>query len=131
MLHYYNLYNSRGWTSGPHIFIAPDGIWLFTPIEEKGTHGGPEASKQSIGIEIVGRYYDEPPTNDIMCKYVALVTDLLKTKFNLEWEDIFNHIDFEEFSLCSPQITREWIWNNYVIHSDWVAQKYEDFHAAN
>lgn len=129
MLHYYNLYKSRGWKTGPHIFIAPDGIWLFSPISKQGTHAGPEGNPGSIGIEIVGRYFNEPPMDDTLCKYVALVTMVLQEKFGLTMEDTHHHEEYHPNNNCSPLLTREWVQNNLKKHSDYVLaimKKYEN-----
>lgn len=50
---------SRGWPSGPHLFVAPDGIWQGTPIPLRGTHAG-VCNSSRIGIEIVGNYDKGP-----------------------------------------------------------------------
>ena len=49
-------YCGLGWTSGPHLFIAPDGIWQMTAINEPGTHAAMWNNK-SWGVEMVG-YFD-------------------------------------------------------------------------
>lgn len=48
-------YSSKGWRSGPHLFIDDDGIWLFTPLTQPGTHS-PSWNGTKIGIEMVGDY---------------------------------------------------------------------------
>ena len=48
-------YRLKGWPSGPHLFIAPDGLWAGTPLSTPGTHAG-SCNRDSIGIEIVGDY---------------------------------------------------------------------------
>lgn len=126
ILHYYNLYKSRGWKTGPHIFIAPDGIWLFTPIGKQGTHAGEEGNKNSIGIEVVGRYFSEAPSEDTLCKYIALVTKTLMDKYGLGWHQIFNHNDFSSTHFCSPHITSGWLHSNAAIHADYVMMKQAD-----
>lgn len=126
MLHYYNIYQSRGWKSGPHIFIAPDGIWVFSPISKEGTHAGEEGRKNSIGIEVVGRYHDGPPTEDTMCKYIALVTKILMDRFGIGWEQVFNHKYFEPFSFCTSHITAGWLQANLAQHMDYVQMKIAD-----
>jgi hypothetical protein len=50
--------NDRGWSSGPHAFIAPDRIWLFTPFTTTGTHS-PSWNGISIGLEFVGDFARE------------------------------------------------------------------------
>lgn len=122
MLHYYNIYQSRGWKSGPHIFVAPDGLWLFTPIEKEGTHAGPEGRKRSIGIELVGRYNDELPTNETICRLTAVVTYYLMKRFNLEPKDLYTHHQFEPDSFCSPTITSGWLQANMAQHMDYILE---------
>ena len=110
MLHYYNLYRSRGWKVGPHIFIAPDGIWLFTDMHKQGKHAGPVGNIETIGIEVVGRYNDQPPTDPKMCKNIAIVTKALREKFPNT--SITRHVDYDPNSFCSRAITKEWILDN-------------------
>jgi len=124
MLHYYNIYQSRGWRSGPHIFIAPDGIWLFTPIKKRGTHATKEAARHSIGIEIVGRYNEGPPTDETMCKYIALVAETLWMKFNIDPKNMKCHWDFDKFTFCSPHVNGDWIRMNRALHTDYIRSIY-------
>lgn len=56
-------YASKGWDSGPHLFIDDLWIWLFTPLYDVGTHARGGNSWRidgklhySIGIEVVGYY---------------------------------------------------------------------------
>lgn len=116
MLHYYNLYKSRGWKTGPHIFIAPDGIWLFSSIKKQGTHAGRQGNKNSIGIEIVGRYFEKEPTNKQIKYYTSVVTVLLMGKFGLTWEQVYTHKDFEQDNFCAESINRQWLYNNVIEH---------------
>ena len=61
-------YVAKGWTSGPHLFLAAQapnpattGIWQMTPITHKGTHAG-ECNAHYLGIESVGDFDAHPPT---------------------------------------------------------------------
>jgi len=54
--------DTRGWSAGPHLFVAigspnpaNDGIWQGTPIQFEGIHAG-ECNKRNVGIEVVGDY---------------------------------------------------------------------------
>ena len=109
MLHYWNLYRSRGWKVGPHIFIAPDGIWLFTDMRKQGKHAGPEGNKGSIGIEVVGNYTKEPPTDPKLCRTIALVAHVLLKKFNLNNQSIRTHIQYDPNSFCSKAMDGAWL----------------------
>lgn len=56
-------YENKGWTSGPHLFLAAltsaDGIWAGTPLAVPGTHAG-KCNATHIGVEVVGDYDVEP-----------------------------------------------------------------------
>ena len=55
-------YSGLGWTAGPHAFVCPDGILLFTPLTQRGTHS-PSWNFISWGIETVGEFESEPFDN--------------------------------------------------------------------
>ena len=122
MLHYWNLYRSRGWKSGPHIFIAPDGIWLFTPINKRGTTSSPFLDKDSIHIEVVGRYFYKEPDNENICTFTNWVIQDLIERFNLCLNDIVMHADYEGGENCSRYVGKEWIskirnYNKVILHN--------------
>ena len=107
MLHYWNLYRSRGWKSGPHIFIAPNGVWLFTPITKQGTCSAKEANKNSIHIEVVGRYYNDFPGEDIESIAADVIVSIME-KFSLHFYDITNHFSFDPESNCTAILDKSW-----------------------
>jgi hypothetical protein len=43
------------WSGGPHLFIADDLIWVFTPLAVPGVHS-PSWNNVSWGVELVGDY---------------------------------------------------------------------------
>jgi hypothetical protein len=51
-------YRSLGWHSGPHIFVAPDFIWLACDLEQDGVHASC-FNKTAIGVEMVGDFSTE------------------------------------------------------------------------
>lgn len=48
-------YVGKGWPSGPHLYIAPDGIWQMTPLNLPGTHAT-VCNPHTWGVEVVGDY---------------------------------------------------------------------------
>ena len=48
----------NGWSSGPHLFVAPDRVWTATPLWSRGTHS-PSYNATHWGIELVGEYDTE------------------------------------------------------------------------
>jgi hypothetical protein len=43
------------WSAGPHLFVADDLIWAFTPLTVPGVHS-PSWNGVSWGVEMVGNY---------------------------------------------------------------------------
>jgi hypothetical protein len=43
------------WSGGPHLFVADDLIWTFTPLTVPGVHS-PSWNNVSWGVELVGDY---------------------------------------------------------------------------
>ena len=52
-------YIAKGWPAGPHLFIAPDGVWQLTPLNLPGVHAI-GANSSMWGIEVVGNYTKTP-----------------------------------------------------------------------
>ncbi|MBZ5655400.1 MAG: peptidoglycan recognition protein family protein [Acidobacteriia bacterium] len=60
MLNLANFYqNVQRWSAGPHLFVADDQIWVFTPLNIPGVHS-PSWNSISWGVELVGDYEVEP-----------------------------------------------------------------------
>ena len=61
-------YIAKGWSAGPHLFLAADcttvsdaGIWQMTPLDRVGVHAGP-CNSARLGIENVADWNARPPT---------------------------------------------------------------------
>ena len=85
-------YEGKGWDNGPHIFVAPDGIWLFTDMKQQGIHAG-EGNYRSIGIEVVGNYDGAVWTGSIKRNTLGVI-DALANELGLVFEDISFHRDY-------------------------------------
>jgi hypothetical protein len=48
--------------AGPHLFIDDNGIWIFNPLNLRGTHS-PSWNKKSWGIEMLGNFDEEKFTS--------------------------------------------------------------------
>jgi len=51
--------NVQKWSAGPHLFVADDLIWVFTPLNLPGVHS-PSWNSVAWGVEMVGDYATEP-----------------------------------------------------------------------
>lgn len=100
-------YEGKGWPAGPHIFVADDGIWLFSTMRLDGIHAG-ELNHRSIGIEVVGDYDNEKWTGKT--KENALETiKLLMSQLGIDMQSIFFHRDVSSKSCPGKAITKDWL----------------------
>ena len=53
LAHYYGV--TQGWWSGPHLFVDQNGIWVFSRLDQAGTHS-PCYNAKSWGIEQLGNF---------------------------------------------------------------------------
>jgi hypothetical protein len=70
--HYYR--DIQHWSAGPHLFVADDLVWVFTPLDTPGVHS-PSWNALSWGVELVGDY----TTEDFSTAVQANATSALAT----------------------------------------------------
>jgi len=107
-------YEGKGWKAGPHLFIAPDGIWLFSDMRKNGIHAGP-GNHRSVGIEMVGNYQEKRPEGTVL-NYVLYAITVLNNKLKLKSEDIKFHRDFMA-TACPGNAVRKW----------WIVDKIKNY----
>ena len=109
-------YEKKEWPAGPHLFVAEDGIWLFSTMAKDGIHAG-QLNPFSIGIEIVGDY--DNTIWEGQTRYHALgVLTVLMDRLNLQRNQIFFHRDVSAKTCPGTAITKEWLFaelDNYHI----------------
>lgn len=104
-----NYYEKKGWSAGPHLFIAEDGIWLFTPMNQTGIHAS-SLNPHSIGIEVVGDYDAKIWEGETKNNALGVIKSLLN-ELNLGNEAIYFHRDVSGKSCPGWAITKEWLFN--------------------
>lgn len=79
------------WDSGPHLFLAPDGIWQGTPLYRPGIHAG-RCNRDHVGVEVVGDYDREPWSREVR-SLVFGVADALLDRLGLPvtWWTVNGH----------------------------------------
>ena len=96
------------WESGPHFFVAPEGIWLFTDVNTEGIHAN-EANKGSIAIEMVGEYDDHLPKGPVWENTKTLIRILLGV-YDLPAWNVFLHRTYNRNKTCPGKaITKKWL----------------------
>jgi hypothetical protein len=67
--------DDQKWSAGPHLFVADDGLWVFTPLSVPGVHS-PSWNAVSWGMEIVGDYDHEPLRDDVKANVISALASL-------------------------------------------------------
>lgn len=110
-------YAGKGWTAGPHIFAAPDGIWLATPMSQIGIHAGAGNGSlakgwYSIGLEMVG-YFDKVLPSGKVWEHSLAVMGELSRRLNIPPRQLISfHRDYTNQKSCPGwTVTKEWVWS--------------------
>jgi hypothetical protein len=69
--------DDQKWSAGPHLFIADDLIWVFTPLTTHGIHA-PSWNEISWGVEMVGDYDHEELSIEVFNNTISALTTLHK-----------------------------------------------------
>lgn len=67
--------DTQKWSAGPHLFVADDAVWAFTPLTTTGVHS-PSWNPISWGVEVVGDYDTETLPADVKENVLSVLTDL-------------------------------------------------------
>ena len=67
--------DTQHWSAGPHLFVADDLIWAFTPLNTSGIHS-PSWNHISWGVELVGDYDTEDFGDAVQQNAVAALAGL-------------------------------------------------------
>lgn len=90
----------KGWPAGPHLFIAPDGIWQLTPLNLPGVHAN-SANAWAWGIEVVGNYDRAgwpPPIAELA---VGAMVELLRWRsLSCDTASVAPHREFNQTKSC-------------------------------
>lgn len=79
-------YSGMGWSGGPHAFVCPDGVLLFTPFTTPGVHS-PAWNSRTWGIETVGEFEREPFAGTPSQAYLVPVLGILHARLGLNPAD--------------------------------------------
>ncbi|MCE5258153.1 MAG: N-acetylmuramoyl-L-alanine amidase [Chloroflexi bacterium] len=97
----------EGWTSGPHIFTAPDGIWLFSDLLKDGTHVAGH-NHLTLGVVMVGNYNTYLPSGPVLDNTVAALA-LLCNRLGIDPSNLRFHREDEETSCPGNLVTKAWL----------------------
>jgi hypothetical protein len=108
-------YAGLGWTSGPHLYAAPDGIWLATPMSRVGIHAGAGNGSvsqgwYSIGLEMVGAFDAARPVGAVWANALAVMAGLAQRLKIPPRQLISLHRDYSAKSCPGWAVTKDWAW---------------------
>lgn len=118
-------YAGLGWSAGPHIYAAPDGIWLATPMYDVGVHanacnGSVAEGWYSIGLEMVGRYDNVLPSGEVW-KNALCVMDGFYTVRGLPITglSLLLHRECNKQKSCPGwSVTKDWVMDEIMKYRD-------------
>ena len=102
-------YERKGWNAGPHLFVAEDGIWLFTDMAKDGIHAG-AGNHRSIGIEVVGDYNNQVWEGETKLNALHVIITLLKRLGLDSSRQLLFHRDFSTKTCPGTAITKDWLY---------------------
>ena len=107
-------YEGKGWPAGPHLFVAEDGIWLFSPMRQNGIHAG-NLNDRSIGIEVVGDYDQQVWSGQTKNNALGVINSL-KERLGVTNDRIYFHRDVSSKSCPGHAITKEWLFKELEVN---------------
>ncbi len=108
MLAMKRVYEERGWTCGPHVFCAPDGIWVMAPLAPHSfNRGAGWESVEDVNVEIVGNYMTTFPIWPTLDNALSCIATLLRQS---PWRfgALCKHRDFAVTSCPGDELVRRW-----------------------
>ncbi len=121
--------NEEHWTAGPHAFVCPDGIGLFTPFTQRGTHS-PAWIAITWGIETVGEFETEPFDNGSRTNLIA-VLGILHARIGLNPADYKFGAHGLHFHKEDPITTHKTCPGRHMVKADLVADVVSYMQAAH
>ena len=97
----------EGWTAGPHLFIADDGIWLFSDLRWDGI-GVYGHNQRSRHVEMVGNYDSQLPSGATL-ENTIVALGVLHERLGLDIERLNFHRDFSTKSCPGWAVHKSWI----------------------
>lgn len=99
------------WSAGPHLFIADDLIWVFTPLNAPGVHS-PSWNAISWGVELVGDY-DVEPLSDSTRENAVTALAALHARANLDPQGLRIHKE-------DPKTTHTYCPGKNIVKADFI-----------
>jgi hypothetical protein len=97
----------EGWTVGPHLFVADDGIWLFSDIRYDGV-GVYGHNYRTRHLEMVGDYDGQLPSGATL-RNTIVALGVLHEKLGLDIRRLYFHRDFSSKSCPGWAVQKDWI----------------------
>ncbi len=91
-------YRGKGWSAGPHVYAAPDGIWVGTPPSRPGV-GVVGYNEDSLHLEIVGDYSRAVPSGPTLAHAMVAVASL-SGGASLGPENLWMHRELQAGQTC-------------------------------
>lgn len=101
-------YDGWGWKAAPHLFVAPEGIWLFNPMDKYGRGiGEAPGTGDSWHVEMVANGNERLPVQMVLENTLFALAVMFR-RMGLNWRDLWFHRDVSTSECPGNLVTREW-----------------------
>lgn len=97
----------EGWNAGPHLFVANDGIWLFSDLRYDGV-GAAGHNERSRHLEMVGNYDEVLPSGPMLANTIAAL-GIINERLGLDINKLYFHRDVSSKTCPGTAVRKEWI----------------------
>ena len=97
----------EGWNAGPHLFVADDGIWLFSDLRYDGV-GALGHNTGTRHLEMVGDYDNTLPSGATWANTVAAL-GILHISLGLDIQQLWFHRDVSYKSCPGWAVQKSWV----------------------
>ncbi len=97
----------EGWTAGPHLFVAEDGIWLFSDLRQDGV-GVAGHNHGSLHLEMVGNFNIGLPQGATLRNTIAAL-GILHERIGLPPDQLNFHRDYSTKTCPGTYVQKAWI----------------------
>jgi len=97
--------DQQHWSAGPHLFVTPRGILVFSPLTGPGTHA-PSWNSVSWGVETVGEFEREAFSGSIKTNLIAALA-ILHAAAGLQLEPYSRGVRGLHFHKEDPKTTHK------------------------
>ncbi|MHB0859428.1 MAG: peptidoglycan recognition protein family protein [Anaerolineae bacterium] len=97
----------EGWNAGPHLFVADDGIWLFSDLRWDGV-GAKGHNTRTRHLEMVGDFDEQLPDGPTL-RNTIVALGVMHERLGLDIRSLNFHRDYSTKTCPGRAVNKSWI----------------------